>query len=74
MKNTVSAPELEAEIVLLKQQATLFTAQSMGNDTYTKDLRLVTDRLHAAVRVRSEAGLRGNRGRTGVMDFSRTQF
>jgi len=54
-----SGIELANEITLLKKQATLYTAQTLGDKSHTKDLQLVTNRLHAATRVRNEVRFRG---------------
>jgi len=64
-----SGEELQAEITLLKQQATLYTSQSVGEKSHTKDLMLVTNRLHAATRVRNEWRFRGSPN-YAVPDFS----
>lgn len=67
-----TGPELEAEIVNLKKEATLYSAQNVGEKGYTKALDLVTNRLHAATRVRNER--RGQGGPSwGVPDFSGVQ-
>ena len=64
--------ELDAEIAKLKQEATLYTAQNIGDKGYQKSLEMVQNRLHAAIRVRSErrqaAG--GRNPSWGVPDFS----
>ncbi|MEI6715735.1 MAG: hypothetical protein WCO60_18435 [Verrucomicrobiota bacterium] len=49
-----TSEELETEITNLKKQATLYTAQTFGDKSYTKDLANVEERLHAAIRVRNE--------------------
>ena len=60
--------ELTEEIVRLKKEATLYTAQNEGEKGYSKDLASVRDRLHAAVRVRSLR--RGATSNVMVPDFS----
>ena len=49
-----SPEELESEITMLKNQATLYTSQQVGEKSHTKDLLSVQNRLHAAIRVRNE--------------------
>ncbi len=63
------ADELAAEITRLKTQATLYTQQTFGDKSYTKDLVQIEERLHAAIRVRNE---RRNACDSGSMiaDFS----
>lgn len=64
--------ELDAEIAKLKQEATLYTAQNIGDKGYQKSLEMVQNRLHAAIRVRSErrAAAGGRNPSWGVPDFS----
>jgi len=63
--------ELDAEIAKLKQEATLYTAQSIGDKGYQKSLEMVQNRLHAAIRVRSERRqLGGQNPSWGIPDFS----
>jgi hypothetical protein len=64
--------ELDAEIVRLKNEATLYTAQNIGEKGYTKSLDEVRNRLHAAIRVRNERRQSG-RPSWGVPDFSGVQ-
>lgn len=64
-----SAEELEAEIVALKKEATLYTAQNEGDKGYQKDLSAVRDRLEAAVYVRAQRRQAG-RGVVMTPDFS----
>jgi hypothetical protein len=61
--------ELDAEITRMKQEATVYLAQNNGDKGYQKNLEMVQNRLHAAIRVRNE---RRNRDvpSWGVPDFS----
>jgi len=66
-----SPVELDAEITKLKQEATLYTAQNIGDKGYQKSLEMVQNRLHAAIRVRSERRVVGGQNPSwGVPDFS----
>lgn len=67
-----SGEELEGEITKLKQEATLYTAQNVGDKGYQKSLEMVQNRLHAAIRVRSERrqASGGQNPSWGVPDFS----
>jgi hypothetical protein len=67
---TYSPAELDAEIIALKGQATLYTSQTMGEKSYAKDLVMVQNRLQAAVRVRNERSSRYTNPSYGVPDFS----
>jgi hypothetical protein len=62
--------EIETEITSLKNQATLYTQQTSGEKSYTKDLRLVQDRLQAAIRIRNERTIGARRPSVAVTDFS----
>lgn len=64
-----TSEELEAEIVEMKKQATLYTAQSFGDKNYQKDLAQVEERLHAGIRVRNERRMMSNDLGYGVPDF-----
>jgi hypothetical protein len=61
--------ELDAEIAKLKQEATVYTAQNIGDKGYQKSLEMVQNRLHAAIRVRNERRQTQNPS-WGVPDFS----
>ena len=61
---------LAAEIVMLRQQATLYTQQSVGDKSYAKDLLMVQNRLQAAIRVRNERANRYRNPYIGTPDFS----
>ena len=65
--------ELDAEIVTLKKEATFYISQNVGEKSYQKNLEMIQQRLHAAIRVRNE---RRNRDQPnwGVPDFSRGIF
>lgn len=66
-----SGEELDAEITKLKQEATLYTAQNIGDKGYQKSLEMVQNRLHAAIRVRNERRQSGGQNPGwGVPDFS----
>ena len=67
-----SGEELDTEILKLKQEATLYTAQNIGDNGYQKSLEMVQNRLHAAIRVRNERRQSGglNPG-WGVRDHNR---
>lgn len=62
--------ELEREIERLKTQATFYTSQGEGDRQYTKDIREVRDRLHAAIRIRNQRREAGRPPRVFVPDFS----
>jgi hypothetical protein len=64
-----SNEELEKEITMLKEQATLYTSQAIGDKQYTKALDVVQNRLHAAIRVRNERR-NINKPAWAVPDFS----
>jgi hypothetical protein len=66
-----SGEELDAEIAKLKQEATVYTAQNIGDKGYQKSLEMVQNRLHAAIRVRNERRQGGSINPSwGVPDFS----
>ncbi len=62
--------EIENEITNLKREATLYTQQTSGEKSYTKELRLVQDRLQAAIRVRNERTIGARRPSVAMPDFS----
>lgn len=62
--------EIENEITNLKREATLYTQQTSGEKSYTKELRLVQDRLQAAIRVRNEHTIGARRPSVAIPDFS----
>lgn len=62
--------EIETEITSLKNQATLYTSQTSGEKSYTKDLILVQNRLQAAIRVRNERTIGSRRPSVALADFS----
>jgi hypothetical protein len=64
-----SPEEVEQEIERMKREATLYTAQNLGDKAYQKSLDEVRNRLHAAIRVRNERRGRGGPS-WGVPDFS----
>jgi hypothetical protein len=70
---TYTEADLWAEVEELKKHAAPLSSQSVGNKSFTKDLREVRDRLQAAVRV-----LRARSSRaedfTAVADFSGVTF
>ena len=65
-----SPEELDTEITMLKAQATLYTSQSIGEKSHTKDLVMVQNRLQAAIRVRNERVNLYSNPSYGVADFS----
>ena len=67
---TYSSAELDAEVTLLKGQATLYTSQTVGEKSYAKDLIMVQNRLQAAIRVRNERSNRYRNPSVGTPDFS----
>jgi|APCry1669189000_1035189.scaffolds.fasta_scaffold46409_2 hypothetical protein len=62
--------EIENEITGLKKEATLYTQQTSGEKSYTKELRLVQDRLQAAIRIRNERTLGARRPSVAFPNFS----
>lgn len=66
--------ELDAEITRLKKEATLYTAQNVGDKGYQKSLDEVRNRLHGGIRVRNERrNSSGQNPSWGVPDFSGVQ-
>jgi hypothetical protein len=61
--------ELDAEINRMKHEATLYTAQNLGDKGFQKNLDEVRNRLHGAIRVRNERRGRGGPS-FGIPDFS----
>jgi len=64
-----SGDELDDEIDSLKQQLSIFSSQSVGSKSFTRDLETLKNRLHAATRVKKEMG-QPDVGSSGVTDFS----
>lgn len=62
--------EIETEITTLKNQATLYTQQTSGEKSYTKDLIMVQNRLQAAIRIRNERTIGARRPAVAFPDFS----
>lgn len=62
--------ELAAQITELKKQISVYSAQSVGNKSYTKDLAELRGQLSAAYLVQQERSNRRDPG-YGVTDFSR---
>jgi hypothetical protein len=65
-----SGPELDARILELKQQISIFSSQSVGSKNFTRDLAELRDQLGAATRARTEKG-QINVPNSGTTDFSR---
>jgi hypothetical protein len=51
--DSYNAAELDAEIAALKKQKSVFSQQTVGGKSFTKDLRLLQDQLQAAIRVKN---------------------
>lgn len=64
------ADELSDQIEKLKGQISIFSSQSVGSKTFTRDLGELRTQLSAATRAMSEKGQTG-RTNSGVTDFSR---
>jgi hypothetical protein len=69
-----TSDELDTAISDLKQQETLFTQQSVGSKSFSKDLRELRDKLHAAERVRNERSQSAANQGFGIPDFSNVRF
>jgi hypothetical protein len=67
---TYDAEELDVEITFLKQEmSNPYSAQGLGSQSAQRDLRQLTNRLSAAIRVKNERG--GNPTiRDSLVDFS----
>ena len=63
--------ELDAHVVELKKQISVFSAQNVGQKGYTKDLAELRGQLSAAIRIGTERGQSGRNQSCGVVDFSR---
>ncbi len=69
-----TSDELAAAITALKEQESLFSAQQVGSKSYTKDLRELRDKLHAAVRVQNERSLSPAHKNYGTTNFGGLSF
>jgi hypothetical protein len=69
-----SDDELVAEMQALKSQMTIFTQQSIGSKSMTRDLSLLKDRLVSVAFVQKERAYGTCPGYgVGITDFSRIQ-
>jgi hypothetical protein len=69
-----SSAELDKAISDLKEQESLFTEQSIGSKSFAKDLRELREKLHAAIRVKSERSQSPETKSWGIPDFSQARF
>jgi hypothetical protein len=69
-----SSADLAAEITSLKaQKANMYATQNVGSKGYSKDLRLISEQLTAATKVKRER-LQTTESRVGLADFSETEI
>lgn len=60
---------LNKAIADLQKQESIFSSQGMGSKNFTRDLRELRDKLHAATRARRERN-NANKPSSGSADFS----
>ena len=62
--------ELAAQVTDLKKQISVFTSQTVGQKSYTKDLTELRGQLSAAIRVQNERAHPKDNPGFGITDFS----
>ena len=68
---TYSDAELVAEVAALKRQNSIFSSQTVGSKSFTRDLQELKNKLSSAIRVQTERGQSANNKNWSVTDFSR---
>jgi hypothetical protein len=61
--------DLDDEIDALKKEMSIFSSQALGSKSFTRDLEVLKNRLHAAIRARKDLGQINVRS-SGTTDFS----